>query len=78
MPQQWRLHNDASGIRQVLPPSTRRGSYVELSFHAEAGRPYRLWLRGRADGDRKANDSVFVQFSGCVDSQGSGVYRIGE
>ncbi len=51
--------------------------YVEMTFNAEAGRAYRLWLRGRADRDSWANDSVFIQFSGTVDSGGSAVHRIG-
>jgi hypothetical protein len=51
--------------------------YVELTFHAEAGLPYRLWLRGRADRDHWANDSVFVQFDGAVTAEGQPVARIG-
>src|SRR5688572_10120109 len=51
--------------------------YFEVTFSGEAGKPYRLWLRGRADNDHWANDSVFAQFSGTVDSSGSAVYRIG-
>jgi hypothetical protein len=37
--------------------------FFELTFQAEAGLPYHLWMRGRADDDHWANDSVFVQFS---------------
>jgi len=85
----WTVTADRSAAGGLLIRNPDRGaallkdalavpaSYFELSFYAEAGRPYRLWLRGRADGDRKANDSVFVQFTGSVDSQGSAVYRIG-
>lgn len=50
---------------------------VELVFHAEAGRAYRLWLRGRADRDHWANDSVFVQFDGSLNSSGLPAARIG-
>jgi hypothetical protein len=52
-------------------------NYVELTFRAEAGRPYRLWIRGRADHNSWANDSVFVQFSGSVTAGGAPAYRIG-
>ena len=48
-----------------------------MTFDAEAGRPYRLWLRGRADRNGWANDSVFVQFSGSVNANGAPVNRIG-
>ena len=51
--------------------------YFELRFNAEAGRAYRLWIRGRADSNGWANDSVFVQFSGSVTSSGSSTWRIG-
>jgi hypothetical protein len=51
--------------------------YVELTFEAEAGRPYRLWMRGRADPNSWANDSVFLQFSGSVNAAGAPAYRIG-
>ena len=51
--------------------------YFELTFDVEAGRPYRLWIRGRAENDDTANDSVFVQFSNSVDAAGSPVLRIG-
>lgn len=52
------------------------GSYVEWSFHAETGRAYRLWLRGRAHLNDPASDTAWVQFSGTV-SSGRAMYRIG-
>jgi hypothetical protein len=52
-------------------------TYAELEFVAEAGRPYRLWLRGRADDDYWGNDSVHVQFSDAVDTEGAPAFRIG-
>ena len=51
--------------------------YFELAFGAEAGKPYRLWLRLRADGDQYSNDSVHVQFSNSVAGDGTAIYRIG-
>jgi IPT/TIG domain-containing protein len=47
-----------------------------LTFNATAGIPYRLWIRGKADVDSPYNDSVFVQFSGSVDSSGAPTFRI--
>jgi hypothetical protein len=36
--------------------------YAEFTFHAEAGRSYRLWVRGKAERNSYSNDSVHVQF----------------
>ena len=51
--------------------------YFEMTFHAETGVPYRLWLRGKAASNNWANDSAFVQFSDSVTSSGEATYRIG-
>jgi phosphatidylserine/phosphatidylglycerophosphate/cardiolipin synthase-like enzyme len=51
--------------------------YFEMTFEAEAGVPYRLWLRGKAASNSWANDSAFVQFSDSVTSSGAATYRIG-
>ena len=48
-----------------------------MTFSADAGRPYRLWIRGRAENNNYANDSVHVQFSNSVNQSGAAVYRIG-
>jgi hypothetical protein len=85
----WRVEADSTAaggrlIRQpnantakIVTPAASPANYFELTFTAEAGRPYRLWIRGKADHDAWSNDSVHVQFSGSVDSAGSSVYRIG-
>ena len=52
-------------------------NYFDLTFNVVGGIPYRLWLRGKADGNSTNNDSAWVQFSGSVDSSGTPVYRIG-
>ena len=36
---------------------------MDVTFRADAGTPYGVWLRLRATNNRKANDSVWVQFS---------------
>jgi len=51
--------------------------FVEASFTAEANVTYRVWLRLRAGGDSKYNDSVWVQFSNAVDASGTPLYPIG-
>ncbi|MGE3275490.1 MAG: carbohydrate-binding protein [Vicinamibacterales bacterium] len=52
-------------------------NYVEYTFAAAADTPYRVWVRLRADGDSKYNDSVFLQFSDAIDGTGAPLYRIG-
>jgi hypothetical protein len=70
------IHPDA-GAAKVANAATSPANYVELSFNAVAGTPYRLWLRSRAQNDYYGNDSVFVQFSGSVDASGTPMWRIG-
>src|SRR5687767_15816499 len=48
-----------------------------MTFDAVAGRPYRLWLHGRAENNYWGNDSVYAQFSGSVTSSGTPTFRIG-
>jgi hypothetical protein len=57
--------------------SANPADYFELRFHAEAGVPYRLWVRGQAQNNHWSNDSVYIQFSGSVDAHGSPRHRIG-
>ena len=52
-------------------------SYIEMTFSAKAGIPYRLWLRARAEGNSWANDSVHVQFSSAVTAAGEAAFTIG-
>ena len=51
--------------------------YFELTFSAQAGISYRLWMRGKADANSTNNDSAWVQFSNSVDNNGTPVFRIG-
>ena len=48
-----------------------------MSFNAQAGIPYRLWMRGKAIGNSTNNDSVWVQFSSSLNQSGGADYRIG-
>ena len=65
------------GGAKLAAPLAAPSNYFELTFTADAGRPYRLWIRGKADNNSYANDSVFVQFSDSVDAAGAAAYRIG-
>ena len=72
-----RVWNPDGGAGKLAYPYANPTDYFEVSFNAEAGRGYRLWIRGKAESDYFANDSVFVQFSGSVNAYGSYAYRIG-
>jgi endonuclease/exonuclease/phosphatase family metal-dependent hydrolase len=65
------------GAKKVYVAAKQPANYFEMTFEATAGKPYRLWLHGRAERNYWANDSVFVQFSGSVTESGAAKYRIG-
>ncbi|HVZ20002.1 MAG TPA: hypothetical protein VG871_03010, partial [Vicinamibacterales bacterium] len=71
------IGNTDMGVPKAASPAAAPASYVDLTFRARPGVGYRLWIRGRAEGDYWGNDSVFVQFSNAVDGAGNPVYRIG-
>jgi hypothetical protein len=58
-----RLRNPNAGAAKRTSALAVPVDYFEMSFTAPAGVPYHLWVRGKADSDNYANDSVFVQFS---------------
>lgn len=72
-----RVWNPDRAVPKLSSAAGSPASYFELSFYAEAGRGYRLWVRGRADNDSWTNDSVFVQFSGSANESGAAEYRTG-
>jgi hypothetical protein len=72
-----RLYNTDRGRAKVEVPSATPANYIEASFSAVAGQPYRIWLRMKAHNNSYQNDSVWVQFSGSVTSADAPVWRIG-
>jgi phosphatidylserine/phosphatidylglycerophosphate/cardiolipin synthase-like enzyme len=84
----WATHTDASSpnnIRLATPdaglqypnaPLASPAHYFDVTFDAEAGKTYTLWLRVRALNESKYNDAVWVQFSDAL-SGGSPIYQIG-
>src|SRR5688572_16422888 len=72
-----RLANPNAGKAKLTTPLAAPVDYVEFKFTPEAGRAYRLWIRGKAESDAWTNDSVFVQFSSSQNAAGSAAYRIG-
>jgi hypothetical protein len=71
-----RLFNPDKGAPKPTSATATTLEYFEVRFTAEAGVPYHLWIRGKAQDDYYGNDSVFVQFSDSVDANGSAKLRI--
>ena len=71
------LHNPDQSAATITTPLAEPVHYFELTFNAQAGRGYRLWLRGKSHNNSGYSDSIYAQFSGSLDSGGTPVYRIG-
>lgn len=65
------------GLAKITTAAGSPTHFFEMTFRADAGKAYRVWIHGRADNDYWGNDSVHVQFSDSVTSSGSATYRIG-
>ena len=72
-----RMWNPNKSAQKIDKPLANPANYFEIPFQAEAGVAYHLWLRGKADRNKRVNDAVMVQFSGSVDKAGTPKYRIG-
>jgi acid phosphatase type 7 len=72
-----RIHFPNAGAAKIVDPIANPTKYFEMTFDAEGGVPYRLWMRGKAESNHYFNDSVFVQFSDSVTSGGEATFRIG-
>ncbi len=70
-------HQPDLGAPKITAPVKSPASYFEMTFNAEAGTPYRLWVRAKAERNYWGNDSVYFQFSQSVTSAGAPIYRIG-
>jgi phosphatidylserine/phosphatidylglycerophosphate/cardiolipin synthase-like enzyme len=62
-PNGTRLQTTDTGFIAANAPLANPTHYVEATFSAPAGVPYRIWLRLKALGNSKWNDAVWVQFS---------------
>jgi hypothetical protein len=62
-----------NGVANTNNALASPADYVDVTFNATAGVPYRLWVRIAALANSKYNDSAWVQFSDAQVS-GSGVY----
>jgi hypothetical protein len=64
------------GVTHADQPLASPTDYLDLSFNADAGTPYTVWLRLGAANNNRSNDSVWLQFSDAqVD--GTPIYGIG-
>jgi hypothetical protein len=70
-------HQPDLGTAKIATPLASPANYFEVTFTADAGTAYRVWLRSKAERNAYTNDSVYVQFSQSVTSTGAPTYRIG-
>jgi endonuclease/exonuclease/phosphatase family metal-dependent hydrolase len=72
-----RLANPNAGAAKRTTALASPTDYFELTFDAQGGVGYRLWMRGKAESDYYGNDSAYVQFSDSVSATGAPQFRIG-
>jgi hypothetical protein len=72
-----RMYQPDNGASKVASPSASPVNYFEIAFNAQAGIPYHIWIRGRAQNDSINNDSIWLQFTNTVDESGAAMLRIG-
>ena len=73
----YRIGTPNAGAAKIAPALSAPTDYFELTFAADAGRAYRLWIRGKAESNHFANDSAHIQFSDSVDGAGAPSWQIG-
>ena len=71
-----KMGSNDNGLSWTDAPQASPGHYFEATFNAQAWVGYRVWLRMKAAGNSKWNDSAWVQFSDSLVS-GDARYRIG-
>ena len=64
-----RVRHPDAGAAKIATAAAQPANYFDMTFDAVAGVPYRLWIRGKADSNGWANDSVFAQFDGSVNRE---------
>ncbi len=64
-----------NGVANTISALAAPTDYVDVTFTANAGTPYTIWMRLKALNNSKFNDSIFVQFSDAQ-SGGSGIYGL--
>jgi hypothetical protein len=72
-----KLTSEDRGWSSTDAPLAAPADFFEFEFDADAEIDYRIWIRLRAAGDSKWNESVWLQFSGATAPDGSPLWRIG-
>jgi hypothetical protein len=70
-----KLSTPDNGLANTNAPVVPTLQYFDVQFTANAGTPYRIWLRLKALNNSKYNDAVWVQFSDATAS-GSPIYPL--
>ena len=70
-------HNPDRAAAKVTTPLANPQDYIDIFFIADPTQEYKLWIRGKADGDYWGNDSAWVQFEQSLSPAGAPAYRIG-
>lgn len=71
------LWNPDAGAIKIAPALAAPPNHFEMTFNADAGRPYHVWVRMRAQNNSLANDSVHLQYDDSVNATGGAIARIG-
>jgi len=66
-----------AGAPKKTAPAANPVDYFELTFDADAGTDYHVWVRGKALNNYWGNDSIWIQFDKSLDLSGTSNYRIG-
>jgi len=72
----YAIGNPALGAPLVKTALPNPKNYFEITFSAESGRAYQLWLRGKSLGTTSTG-AVYVQFSDSETGSGTAIDRIG-
>jgi hypothetical protein len=72
-----RVRHPDAGAAKITTAAAQPANYFDVTFDAAAGVAYRLWIRGKADNNAWANDSVFAQFDQSLSPGGVAQFRIG-
>jgi hypothetical protein len=75
-PNAIKLVTPDNGVANVNNPLASPVDYVDVTFSAPAGTPYRIWMRMQAAANSKYNDAVWLQFSDAT-AGGSPIYQVG-
>lgn len=72
-----KLSSSDNGGATIDAPIISGSNYFDVSVSANAQTPYHVWVRMRASGNSKWNDSAWLQFDDAVSASGGAMYRIG-